>query len=63
MWPANKVATDLDGLRTSSEWELAGNVPEGWNVEGVGSPGKVTIAYQVVNRFLVTFFALTFPEI
>ena len=29
----------------------------------VGSPGKVAIAYELVNRFLVIFFALTFPEI
>ena len=65
MWPTSKVGTDLDGLRTSSEREPAGNVPEGWNVGGgeVGWTGKVSIACQVVNRFLMKSFHLIFPEV
>ena len=64
MWPTRKVGADLDGLRTSSEREPAGNVPEGWNVGGeVEWTGKVSIAYQVVNRFLMKSFHLIFPEI
>ena len=63
MWPTSKVGTDLDGLRTSSEREPAGNVPEGWNVGEVGWTGKMSIAYGVVNRFLMKFSDLIFPEI